>query len=114
MLILFVGDAPSRYNKNPEIAFVGAKCEKRLMGWISYLTNSSHGTYEIINRIDKKFYLAIEEADVVIALGNKASTALKNVAHFKLPHPSGLNRQINNKEYIKKQLNDCKKYINSL
>lgn len=113
MLVLFVGDEPSKLNKNPEIAFVGAKCEKRLMEWISYLVGTSHGSYDIINRIYKRFYAAIANADIVIALGNKASDALKNVLHFKLPHPSGLNRQVNNKEFIKKQLKACQDYIKS-
>lgn len=49
----------------------------------------------------------------VIALGNFASEALEmiNVAHFKLPHPSPLNRQINDTEYISGQLSKCREYL---
>ena len=50
----------------------------------------------------------------IIALGKVASKALKklNIDHFCLPHPSGLNRQLNNKEYITKVLFDCNNWIN--
>ena len=50
----------------------------------------------------------------VIALGNFASEALTKIGveHFKLPHPSPLNRQINDKSYISDQLSKCKDYIN--
>lgn len=49
----------------------------------------------------------------IIALGNNASKALENIAHFKLPHPSGRNRQINDKAFIDQRLADCIKYIQS-
>lgn len=84
------------------------------MEWISYLVGTSHGSYEIINRIDKLFHSAIANANIIVALGNKASEALKDIPHFKLPHPPGLNRQINNKEYIKSKLKAYKMYIKSV
>lgn len=48
----------------------------------------------------------------VIALGEFASYALTKIGvdHFKLPHPSGLNRQINDKSFVKQKLKECKKY----
>lgn len=48
----------------------------------------------------------------VIALGNVASEALIkiNVDHFKLPHPSGLNRKLNDKKYVTRVLKECKEY----
>jgi len=48
-----------------------------------------------------------------VAFGTNASKFLKknNIPHFKLPHPSGLNRQINDKAYIISKLDECKKYI---
>lgn len=49
----------------------------------------------------------------VIALGGLVSSVLKraNIEHYALPHPSPLNRQINNPEYILSKLEDCKKWL---
>jgi G:T/U-mismatch repair DNA glycosylase len=49
----------------------------------------------------------------VVALGNFASKVLQkiNVNHFTLPHPSGLNRKLNDRRYELEQLVKCKEYI---
>jgi uracil-DNA glycosylase len=49
----------------------------------------------------------------VLALGEFPSKALDkiNINHFKLPHPSGLNRQINDHAFIEKRLTECKDYL---
>jgi hypothetical protein len=49
----------------------------------------------------------------VIALGGEASKRLNElgVKHFKLPHPSGLNRKLNDKQEISRLLYRCKKFI---
>ena len=51
----------------------------------------------------------------VVALGNFASEALTKagIQHFKLPHPSPLNRQINDLKFINNCLNECKQYLQS-
>tara|TARA_Y100000592_G_C5403034_1_gene284138 strand:- start:630 stop:1064 length:435 start_codon:yes stop_codon:yes gene_type:complete len=51
--------------------------------------------------------------DKIIALGNFPSDALKKIGikHFKLPHPSPLNRLLNDPNYTKKTLRKCKRYI---
>lgn len=54
---------------------------------------------------------AMVKCDWIIALGNEASEFLGEVPHFKLPHPSGLNRQVNDKAYIEEQLKLCKEYL---
>lgn len=50
----------------------------------------------------------------ILALGALVSNTLNtiNVAHFKLPHPSPLNRLLNDKTFEKKTLSDCKDYLN--
>lgn len=52
--------------------------------------------------------------DKVLALGNLSSEALSliDVRHFKMPHPSGLNRKLNNPEFVKEMLNECRTYLN--
>lgn len=50
----------------------------------------------------------------VVALGNFAAEALKKagIDCFKLPHPSPLNRQVNDKVFISEQLEKCRAFIN--
>lgn len=112
--VIFVGDRPSRLNESPDVAFVGASCYPRLIQWISKLELSN---YELLNshtsqQIQKveKYY---KEGHKIIALGLAAATRLKknSIEHFKLPHPSGLNRQINNQNYIDEVLADAYLYI---
>jgi hypothetical protein len=49
----------------------------------------------------------------IIALGEVASKSLNKVgvSHFKLPHPSPLNRKLNDKVFIQNILKECKKYL---
>lgn len=56
---------------------------------------------------------AVYKAKKVIALGAFASDALYRLGaeHYKLPHPSPLNRQINDAAYVQKCLKECKRYI---
>lgn len=115
-MILFIGDEPSRLNTDKEVAFKGAACETRLNEWIKRVNRKE--TYMVINRVDKDFHelvgLCVALNEPIVALGNKASGALKNEPHFKLPHPSGRNRQINDKKLIEQKLTDCKKYIEEM
>ena len=54
-----------------------------------------------------------EEANNVIALGNVASDSLRkvNVEHFKMPHPSPRNRQLNDKQFEKTMIRKCYNYL---
>ncbi len=112
-MILIVGDGPSRLNKSKQVAFVGARSEKRLLEWLKYL---SINDYRVINSHTKKLQKEIKNhAGPIIALGTKAySRCLKYhdlSVVFKLPHPSGLNRQVNDKSYIEHQLKTCKAWL---
>lgn len=53
------------------------------------------------------------EYNKIIALGGFVSESLNkiDVAHFKMPHPSPLNRLLNDKLYEKNILNECKEYL---
>lgn len=55
----------------------------------------------------------VDGYDKVIALGGFPSKALTELGinHHMLPHPSGLNRKLNDAEYEKQQVNLCKEYI---
>lgn len=62
--------------------------------------------YDHINEVTTDY-------DKIIALGNFASHALSKlgITHFKLPHPSPLNRQINDPKFIEEKLKECKEYL---
>lgn len=117
MKVLIVGDRPSSLNYDPKVPFKGAKCEKRLDDWLSYIGSMN---CKIINQIDfehdeiidlLEMYSRMYSKVKVIALGNNASKALKTIEHFKLPHPSGLNRKLNDKKFEKEQLKLCRKWL---
>ena len=93
--------------------FEGASCEKRLLDWVRILSKKSG--YLIVNRIDSDFIILVNlflaTDSKIIALGNNASKDLGKAPHFKLPHPSGKNRLLNDKDYIKSRLKECKKWL---
>ena len=113
-MVLFVGDKPSK-NSDPNHAFKGAKCEARLKEWIESIIATSD--YMVINRVDEYFKECVnshvKRGNPVIALGNAASKALKDIPHFKLPHPSGLNRKLNNKRALRRQLDRARMFVST-
>lgn len=112
-MVIFVGDTPSK-RTDPNQAFKGAACEKRLKEWIARLDVAE---YYLINSTDNDLYSKIYTAKAIgvpiIALGNNASKALGSAEHYKLPHPSGRNRQINNKAFIDNKIMECGQFLKS-
>jgi len=112
-MILIVGDTPAPKAKT-SVPFKDAKCESRLNEWLGKL-GLKRENCKIVNRTSDFFELAATLASKfgipIIALGNNASRALGEKSHFKLPHPSGKNRQINNKSYISRQLAQCRLWL---
>lgn len=115
--ILIVGINPSSARPDKMSTSI-----KRLTKWADHLGIEY---YSFINCIPRpgnyKFsdvdFEALREVsksyDKIIALGGFPSRALKHldIDHFMLPHPSGLNRLLNNKEYELKILGECNDYI---
>ena len=126
MNIVFVGDKPSKKNLDPNVPFVGTKSYRTLLDWILQL-DVDVSDVVICNSADFKkecegFYLVekansitcLEPTDKIIALGNNADKYLKSLGvtyHYKIDHPSGLNRKLNDKKYVKEMLTSCKQYI---
>lgn len=121
--VAFIGDEPSDKNLDKDVAFVGTQSYKRLLGWIAEMGISINHVY-LANKRQCQFdgrggmctpegYMSI---DAVVALGKEASKLLNRdmVAHFSLPHPSGMNRQINDKEYVAEELRKCREYLLSI
>lgn len=114
MNIIFVGDRPSAKNIDPNIPFVGTKSYKKLLEWIkileieNYVLLNSHTEIDIFH-VKTLYGIGY----LVIALGNNASKRLSKaeILHHKLPHPSGLNRKLNDKEYVDSELKKCYAYL---
>lgn len=53
--------------------------------------------------------------DCVIALGNVPSETLTRlgIEHMKMPHPSPRNRLLNDPEYERRMLDECREYVRS-
>lgn len=129
MKVLLVGQNPSRYNLDPKVAFKGTKSFDIITGWIDTF-GVSGDSYMLINAftkvnqkyLKKEYVIASErvsrlvkgfEPETIIALGKRASEVLKmsGIDHFELPHPSGRNRKLNNKEWLKQELKKAREYI---
>jgi len=97
---------------------------KRLNQWMDHLgiryyafTNVIHetGPYNQ-SMVDKETLLCyINGYKRVIALGNFVSQTLNRlgIEHFVMPHPSPLNRLLNDIEYEEMKLKECKRYMES-
>lgn len=123
-MIIFVGDRPSSKMKPGAKPFQGAACEQRLYKWIKevlpppHRTNWEYPAFKIYNAVDKdiEYWLGagISKTGVkFVALGNNASKFLNlfSLDHFKLPHPSGRNRKLNDQSYIDSELKKCYLYL---
>lgn len=117
--VLFVGDKPTAMNRDPNVAFEGTASGRVLDEWIKAL-GLKYGEYELINRTHKDFAQTVGMYVIdshinckVVALGEEASKALNRLEtpHFKLPPPSGLNRILNDHDYVLAILKECKYYI---
>jgi hypothetical protein len=109
-----VGDKPSAENIFANVAFLGTKSGVNLGKWleimdIDHVAVSNSDSNVDLFRIEKAFI----EGYKIVALGNNASKRLKklNIAHFKLPHPSPRNRQLNDRNFILNQLDKCSDYL---
>lgn len=116
-MVVFVGDCPSRLNKDPDVAFIGSKSETVLMDWIkkigpkeSFLINSHT---EALVRVVSDYY---SHGEAIVALGQRASDRLTKagIPHFKLSHPSPRNRLNNDKKFVDDQIKRCQNYLKGL
>lgn len=117
-MIIFVGDKPSAKNIDPDVPFVGTQSYKRLLEWIWNMDIDISDVFTV-NATDNFYhwvgYYGCGEDHTYIALGNNASNFLKSegLEHFKLPHPSGLNRKLNDRKFIAGKLKECKQWLSN-
>ena len=127
--VLFVGSGPSSKNIDPAVPFVGTTSYRRLLEWImimeldvSDVQLANVGSLKINSWLDDRGFDYFEvfnhwgmsSIDRIIALGRDAERYLVSQGvenYFRLPHPSGRNRLLNDKKFVKQELSKCKKFI---
>ena len=116
-MIYFIGDKPSKCNVDPRIAFVGTNSYRTLLLWI-HTMNLSINDIMLFNsdmfvKQLKGKKIIINEEDQIVALGKEASIVLDEeiMPHLRIPHPSGLNRSLNDPQLVNKFLKECKAYV---
>lgn len=98
---------------------------KRLENWMERVGVTYYGFMNVYNEqgsfkktdIDYEYVSqCINNQTTIVALGNVASEVLTKLDkdHLKMPHPSGLNRLLNNKEYEKQKLSELNEYVSEL
>jgi hypothetical protein len=112
--ILVVGLNPSRKHGQSKTLVTLYKWLDRLnINMVSFV--NLYEDYEPDYSNSKIEYIKTISRDYtkIIALGNAPSSALHDmdINHFKLPHPSGLNRQINDPRFVDEQIVACKYYL---
>jgi uracil-DNA glycosylase len=131
MIVLFVGSNPSNSSET-DTAFHGStRSSKILTEWCSHIEGAMFVHINVLssktpnNRpLSRKEILSSLESlqenlrgikpDKIVALGKTASAALTllHVDFFEMPHPSGRNRLLNDKDYMAKKLINLKRYAN--
>ena len=120
MKVLVVGMCPSH---KPTIGYKRNATFTRLESWMdelkvkhfSFVNTFDYPSDPSLKKVDyKRLSSLCDQYDNVIALGGFVSTVLDkiDVKHCKMPHPSPLNRQLNDKNYEKQVLKYCKEYLN--
>ena len=119
--ILIVGMNPSNTLENKKVR--KNSTFDRLNKWMSHLKVNHYSFINMINErsiklnhkdVDDKFLLsAAKSYNHIIALGGFVSDSLNRagISHFKMPHPSPLNRLLNDKQFEKQILKQCSHYL---
>lgn len=115
--VVFVGDSPPLDIIDHEIPFIGTRSFNTLVKWIAEIQPDYYVVYnsdsdEYLNKIHTLYH---EAGFKIVALGGKASNRLScwDIPHFECDHPSGLNRNLNNKAYVDDMLKRCKEWLNN-
>lgn len=130
--VIFVGSNPAEASPDPSIPFAGTRSGKTLQEWMQAIGVDAATMVNVsAAKTEKNRKLRVSEYELerlrselhwgidyyshatVIALGETAADALRrlDVSFFKLPHPSGRNRKLNDKEYVSRVLEECRQFV---
>jgi len=113
-LILGINPSPVAFRRNHSLY--------RLAEWMTFLGYDTYCFSNIIpykgnyshKDVDYDFVReSIQGHDTILALGGFVSNTLKRMGidHIELPHPSPLNRKLNDKEYERTMLEDVRNLL---
>lgn len=120
--IYFVADKPSKKNVHKSTPLVGTRSYKTFVNWLADMSIDCTRV-RLYNQSDSPFdgsaarFLneGIDKGNIkVVALGKAAMKYLNDTGvkeYYSLPHPSGLNRVLNDKKKLKETLAKCQAYI---
>ena len=111
ILILGINPSPAAFRKNHSLT--------RLANWMTFLGYDTYCFSNVLpyegaysrKDVDYDFVRKSTQGhDTILALGGFVSNVLSrmNIDHIPLPHPSPLNRQLNDKKYEKNMLKKVK------
>lgn len=121
-MLYFVADKPAASNLSVSVPLVGTSSYKTFLNWCADM-DVDITRIRMYNQCDKPFEglsgtslnMAVQKNHIkVIALGEAAKKYLLKAGieeFFVLPHPSGRNRLLNDKKFIKETLEQCRDYI---
>lgn len=114
MKVLVVGLNPSRkHGDSPTLKTMYKWLDDLKLDPVSFI--NLYEDYEIDYKNKKiEFIKEIsKDYDRILGLGNEVSRSLSiaDINHFKLPHPSSLNRLLNDSRYVREKLEACRHYL---
>lgn len=118
--ILFIGDKPSRKNKNPDVAFEGTRSGVVLDQWVQEIGIDPKRQYRINSDDDFRLRRALRYSTqrnvLIVPLGQVALKRVDKIIKeealdltvYPLPHPSPRNRKLNDPNFIVRKLDDIR------
>lgn len=115
MRVLVLGLNPSRrLGKSPSLKRLYSWLDQLDLQYVSFCNIYAEFGQFSLRDIDRNYICEITRSpEKVIALGAKTSDILRlmGIPHFRLPHPSNTNRQLNSVSYVRSQLEKCREYL---
>lgn len=115
MKILVLGLTPSKHGgKSKTLETLWSWLDRLNVHYVSF-DNIYHDLEETDQQRCERIFFICQKFpyDKIITLGVAPSSYLRvlKIDHFPLPHPSGLNRKLNDPLYVQKQLDRAKDYL---
>lgn len=117
IIVIGLNPGKRRARKGSTIPRLNSWMEQLGIDFYSFSNLSNDPEWDFkFKSIDKNFVVQIlQNYDIIVALGNVVENHLKKLGYsnvYKLPHPSPLNRLLNDKSYEKKVIDNCRKFLN--